>query len=184
LLKAINFHGPDDITVLAATLASQNFDPRRDAIQREYIYKFNDAPIRSSLHRNLEVYINKPLDLKAMDAAANSLVGRHDFLSFAGPLARRDKTTIRTINEAKFWRDSDRIEFRISGNGFVHQQVRRITGELINVGIGRMLKEEFESLIFKPVRGSAQNVLSPKGLYLSRIKYGPSCPFTSFYEYN
>ena len=184
LMRAINFHGPDDITILSATLASQNFDPRRDALQREYVYKFSDAPIRSSLHRNFEVHIKKHLDLETMGAAANALIGRHDFLSFAGPLARRDKTTIRTINEARFYRDCDRVKFLISGDGFVHQQVRRITGELIKVGVGKILREEFESLILRPVRGSAQSVLSPKGLYLSRIKYSPSYPFSSFYEYN
>ena len=184
LARAINNHGPDDITVRRVRTAGDGFDPRRDATQREYMYRLNDNPVRSSLHRRMEFHVRHTLDVGAMQLAARALVGEHDFASFAGPAAPRDRSTTRRVVRATVSRNGSSVEFLISANAFIHQQIRRTTGELVRVGTGKIGPDEFEKLVETPVRGSAQSLLAPQGLCLAHIEYPDGGPLGVPSEYN
>jgi tRNA pseudouridine38-40 synthase len=183
--EALNFHLPDDVAVMGVEPVADQFDPRRRALRREYVFNLNDGPVRSPLGRWTEVRIKTRLDVAEMQIAAKCFVGSHDFASFAGPATPADATTIRKVDVVDVVRvDGSRIRMKINGNAFLHQQVRRMAGALVRVGTGKLNKMELAGLVEKPVRGSAGWPLSPEGLCLARIEYGKDGPFQAKTEYN
>jgi tRNA pseudouridine38-40 synthase len=183
--EALNFHLPDDVAVKAVEPVADEFDPRRRALRREYVFNLNDGFVRSPLGRWTEVRIKDRLDEAEMQIAAKCLVGSHDFASFAGPATPVDATTIRRVDSVDVVRgEGRRLTIKVIGNAFLHQQVRRMAGALVRVGAGKLNKTELAGLVETPVRGSAGWPLSPEGLCLARIEYGKGGPFQAETEYN
>ncbi len=182
---ALNFHLEKDVAVKESKPAKPQFDPRREALEREYVFTLNDGPVRSPLSRLREVKTKELVNFEDMRSAATSLVGSHDFASFAGPATPRDASTVRLLTSIEMERTGETTsQVRIVGNAFVHQQVRRMTGALVRVGTGRMTPDELNDLIEKPRRGAANWLLGPEGLCLTRIEYGKDGPFRTETEYN
>ncbi len=185
LFKALNYHLPDDVVVRAIDMVDEGFDPRRQAIEREYVYRLNDGYAPSALNRHREARIKPIRQFENMRRAAQIVVGSHDFASFAGPATPGEASTVRNIYRVEVNRvEAHRITVRIVGNAFVHQQVRRLTGAMVRVGTGEMGTEQLQNLLEEPVRGAANWALAPKGLCLTRIEYGNGGPFRSETEYN
>lgn len=185
LFKALNFHTPEDVAIRAVETVDAEFDPRRQAVEREYVYRLNDGVAPSALDRYREVQVKRIEQFEEMQSAAQLFVGSHDFASFAGPATPADASTVRNMHSVDVVRsEADRIAVRIVGNAFLHQQVRRMTGALLRVGTGEMRSEQLRKLIEEPVRRAAHWPLGPKGLCLTRIKYGNGGPFRSETEYN
>lgn len=185
LLKALNFHTPEDVSVRCVERVEDSFDPRRQAVSREYIYTINDGPAPSAIWRRTEVTTYKRLNVDDMNAVAEFFTGSHDFASFAGPATPADAVTVRYINEINVDRGADaRVRVKIAGTAFLHQQVRRITGSLVRVSAGKLSPAKLKNLIEHPVRGAAGWPLGPQGLCLVRIEYGKDGPFHVETEYN
>ena len=183
--EALNFHLSDDLAVKEVEPVADDFDPRRRALRREYVFNLHDGPGRSPLRRWTEVRLKDRLDVAEMGIAAECFLGSHDFASFAGPATPADVTTIRRVETVDVVRgEHRRITIRVIGNAFLHQQVRRMAGSLVRVGAGKMSKSELAALVETPVRGSAGWPLSPEGLCLVRIEYGKGGPFQAKTEYN
>lgn len=182
---AINYHLADDVVVKRVETVEENFDPRRQALKREYVFTLNDGPTRSTVNRLYEVRTKRLDNFDGMKSAASLFAGSHDFASFAGPAVPADASTVRHMYAVEVRRtDETRCEVTITGNAFIHQQVRRMTGALVRVGTGKMGPDELEKLLSNPTRGAAGWPLGPEGLCLRRIEYGKDGPFQVKTEYN
>lgn len=170
-LAALNYYLPPDIRVIAAEFAPDSFHARKSAKRKTYIYRIYDAPVENPLLRRLAccTLSGKPLDDEAMDGAAKYLIGARDFSAFMSS-GSSAKTFTRTIFEASVTRDGKNVTFSITGDGFLYNMVRIITGVLLKIGKGEpagVMKEILESRD----RRRAPDIAPPHGLYLKCVKY-------------
>ncbi len=170
-LGALNHFLPDDIGVRQAYEIPMEFDVRKKATAREYRYLLTNRPTRSPVLREWAHQVSEPLDVDAMAEAAGLLLGEHDFASFAGPLTPKTANTEKRLFRAEVRRCGDRIAFRVAGNSFLHQQVRRMTGALVEVGLGKLTFDGFEELARCRKRGVAGPTLPACGLTLTAVRY-------------
>ena len=96
ITKALNFYLAEDIAVKEAHKVKSDFDPRRDALSREYCYYIWNEPTRAPLRRRDALWVRQPLEVERMNEACNTLEGTHDFAPFASALEGRINTT-RTV---------------------------------------------------------------------------------------
>jgi tRNA pseudouridine38-40 synthase len=178
-VRALNAKLPSDITVLEGFSAPDGFDPVSAAVRKRYRYRIHDAPWRPVLQRHLVWRWKSRLDVLAMQAAANELVGEHDFTSFeTTPSTRRSK--VRTILTADVFRHSGyddaadaEVWIEVVGNGFLYNMVRIITGSLVMVGSGKRKPEWVRDVIAARSRPAAGPTAPPQGLVLVSIELGP-----------
>ena len=168
---ALNHYLPDDVAIVCASRVADDFDPRRDAVSREYRYTIKDRRSRSPFARYRTAHVRQRLDEAAMDEAAARLKGEHDFAAFAGPATPPGAITVRRVEYAKVSRNGDEVEFDIRGNAFLHQQVRRIAGALVRVGRAQMDGDQFQALIDQAERGRAKDLAPARGLCLTKVNY-------------
>lgn len=170
LRRALNAFLPRDIAVLEAAEAPDGFDARRDAAARTYRYTLLCRPHRSALWRDRALHVPRPLDLAAMAAAADSLLGEHDFSAFRAAHCTA-ATSIRRVAEARFEREGDLAHFFITADAFLQHMVRILMGTLLLVGEGRLTPQGFGAVLGSRDRGRAGKTLDPRGLYLVRVHY-------------
>ncbi|MCL2150027.1 MAG: tRNA pseudouridine(38-40) synthase TruA [Dehalococcoidia bacterium] len=167
----LNHHLPPDIAIRSATVAEDDFDPRRQAIRREYEYLILNREMRSPLWQNLAYHLPGELEIDLMNEAAALILGEHDFASFACGLDDDTKSTVRRIYEAHFQRENDIVAFHISGNAFLPHQVRSTVGTLIRVGQGKLSTAHFEHILEACQPGLAGPTVPACGLYLNKVIY-------------
>ncbi len=173
LMRAINDHLPADINVLKVERAARNFDPRRDALARYYLYQISTR--RAAFAKKFVWWVKDTLDAEAMSRAAGFLVGRHDFEAFCEKRGD-ERSTVVTVVSAETGIDGDLILFRIGASRFLWKMVRRIVGTLVEVGRGNLNVEEFRALIEGDLRAAkrfqiAAHTAPPSGLFLERVIY-------------
>lgn len=177
--SAFNANLDHDVKIRHVGMVSEEFDPRRDAISREYRYVVNDGAVPSPIRRHIEHHVRQPLSHRIMNEAAKIFIGTHDFASFAAPYPDRDKSTIRRVEHSEVERNSDdRIVFTIRANAFLRQQVRRMTSALIQLaaspsGSHSKLMHDMQRLLDNPRPGAYSQVAPAKGLCLFNIEYPP-----------
>jgi tRNA pseudouridine38-40 synthase len=160
-----------DVVVTSSTRAPDGFDARFAAVWRRYEYRIADldAP-RDPLQRHRTVWFSGALDAAAMDAAAGTLLGLHDFASFCKP--RDGATTIRTLQEFDWHRDDDGVLVgRIRADAFCHSMVRALVGACAAVGEGKFDVSTLVDLRDALARTSAFKVMPAKGLTLLEVGY-------------
>lgn len=160
---------PSDVVVRRADLAPPEFDARFSATGRTYRYRVSDeAP--DPLRRRDTVCWPRPLDVAAMNAAAQSLVGEHDFAAYCRP--REGATTIRHLRRLEATRD-DVVVITAAADAFCHNQVRSMVGALLAVGDGRRPVPWPAQVLAAGVRDSAVTVAPAHGLTLVAVDYPP-----------
>jgi tRNA pseudouridine38-40 synthase len=163
----------DDVVVAHAELAPDGFDARFSAIWRRYEYRVADlVATRDPLDRHRTVWYPRELDVDAMDAAARSLLGLHDFATFCKP--RDEATTIRTL-QAYSWRrrDDGVLVAALQADAFCHSMVRALVGACVAVGERRLEASALTDLLAARERTSAFKVMPAKGLTLTEVGYPP-----------
>ena len=167
--SALNAVLPPDISVREARVCADDFDPRRQALARTYEYRILNRRARPAVLRGRVHHVARDLDIAAMNAAAGELVGTHDF---AGFVVETEEPVTRRVRDCVCWREEDMVYIRVSANAFAKRMVRRISGALIQVGLGRISKDDFLLVVnrdeFAPVAPSAPAA----GLYLVAVEYG------------
>ncbi|WP_173923591.1 tRNA pseudouridine(38-40) synthase TruA [Agromyces sp. Marseille-P2726] len=160
-----------DVVVTHAERAPAGFDARFSASWRRYEYRVADASaVRDPLERRRTVAYPRHLDDTAMDAAAVSVVGLHDFAAYCRP--REGATTIRTLQAYRWTRDDDGVLVAtLQADAFCHSMVRALVGACVAVGEGRLGVGDPEALLHAGQRTSAFKVMPAKGLVLTEVGY-------------
>ncbi len=169
LHRALNAKLPEDIVLRALSPASDDFHPRFDARVRTYNYHIYNANIRSPLLRIHSWHIIRPLDLKAMNQAAEAIIGVHDFATFGQPPQGDD--TVREVYSSSWRRDGSLLLFEISANAFLKRMVRSLVGTMRSVGDGSRSSEEFELALMARNRSHSGKTAPACGLYLMSVSY-------------
>jgi tRNA pseudouridine38-40 synthase len=171
LLRRLNGVLPPDLRVRAVTPAPEGFDARYAAVWRRYAYRVADAPgLVDPLTRAHVLAWPRPLDLAAMNTAAEPLLGLTDFASFCKQ--REGATTIRTLLELSWSRDAAGLaECRVVADAFCHHMVRSLVGCLLAVGEGRRPVAWPAQVLAAQVRDPAVAVVAAHGLTLEEVGY-------------
>jgi tRNA pseudouridine38-40 synthase len=182
LQRAMNAVLPPDVAVRELEEAAVDFHPRFDARTRHYRYRVYNALIRSPLARRYSLHVPYALDVEAMDEAAQTLVGEHDFATFGQP--PQGEVTVRRVFRAAWTKEPRRsgtfgagqdgetfLRFDIEANAFLYRMVRSIVGTLLDVGQGRMSLSAFEEAFASCERSRAGKTAAPHGLCLIKVTY-------------
>lgn len=160
-----------DIVLRAATVVSEDFDARFSALWRRYEYRIADPrALRDPQQRLRTTWHPFALDLAAMDAAAATLVGLHDFAAYCKP--RPGATTIRTLQDFRWRRDPDGVLVAsLKADAFCHSMVRALVGACVAVGEGRLAGERLVGLHIERARITEFKVMQAHGLTLIEVGY-------------
>lgn len=175
LLIALNDGLPPDINILKVEKCGQNFDPRRNALLRYYLYQISTR--RTAFAKKFVWWVKDRLDPELMQQAANGLVGKHDFAQFCERRTDENSTEV-VVERAELAIDGDLILFRIAASHFLWKMVRRIVGSIVEVGRKELSVGEFINLV-DPRASSRQDracsvaarTAPPSGLFLERVIY-------------
>ena len=149
----------------------QSFHATLDAKAKLYRYVIDNGPIADPFQTRYSDHVYQPLDVAAMNRAAQALKGRHDFHSFETHWPNRT-SSVRTITHIAVNRMNDFVWIDVEADGFLYNMVRSITGTLVLVGTGRW-PEPNGSPRPSPPRTAAQAgpTAPPQGLFLVRVRY-------------
>jgi tRNA pseudouridine38-40 synthase len=171
LCRALNGVLPRDLAALAVDEAREGFDARRDARGKRYCYRIWNGPAPSPLRRGRFLRVETPLDLAAMQRAADACVGRHDFTSFRAARSHT-KTSVRTLGRVDVREVSPgEIEIQVEGDGFLRHMVRILVGTLLEVGRGRRDPASLPATLAARDRAEAGPTAPGRGLTLVRVDY-------------
>jgi tRNA pseudouridine38-40 synthase len=175
LARALNAELPEDLLVFEVTRAPDGFDALRSALRKRYRYVIEDGPVRDLFDRKYLWHIYPRLDVSAMQKAAATLVGTHDFASFQTTGSSR-LTTTRTVFDLVVERRAaeltDRIIIEVEADGFLYNMVRNIVGTLVHVGKGKASPDWPAQVLAMRDRTKAGMTAPAQGLYLVGVDYG------------
>jgi tRNA pseudouridine38-40 synthase len=168
---AINAHlRPQPVAVLAAEAVPQTFDARFSAVKRHYRYRIVNRRADLVLERSRAWRVARALDHGAMHAAAQRLVGRHDFTTFRH-VECQAKSPVKTLDQLDVTRAGEDLTIAASARSFLHTQVRSMVGALVAVGEGRWSADDLSAALAARDRAACATVAPPEGLYLVRVDY-------------
>lgn len=171
-VKALNTRLPDDIAIREAEEVPLDFTPRFANQGKTYCYRFYEGRLRRPLVDRVAWRVGWTLDMEAMEAAGQALVGTHDFTSFAASDGTH-QTAVRTVYSLTVRRGPwDLVELTIEGRGFLKQMVRNIAGTLVEVGRGHRAPEWVAEALAARDRSAAGPTAAARGLVLERMHLG------------
>jgi tRNA pseudouridine38-40 synthase len=161
---------PHPIAVLSAEKVDSDFDARRSARRRHYLYRIANRRADLALERHRAWRVPRRLDAAAMQEAAQALVGRHDFTTFRAAECQA-KSPVKTLDRLAVERAGDEIRIFASARSFLHHQVRSMVGSLVLVGEGKWRAENLAAALAARSRSACGPVAPPEGLYLVSVEY-------------
>jgi len=168
---ALNFHlKPAAISVLKAEAAGADFHARFAAKARLYRYRIVNRRAPLAIERGRAWLVGMPLDAEAMHAAAQLLVGHHDFSSFRASLCQAD-SPMKTLDVLDVTRVDDNVLITARARSFLHHQVRNMVGTLKLVGEGKWTKADVAQALAARNRSAAGPTAPAEGLYLTEVWY-------------
>lgn len=167
---AFNSQLKKSIRIKKAEEVSEEFHSRYDCHRKTYAYIIENSDQGSAIYRNLTYHVPQILDVENMKKAASYLVGKHDFSSFKSS-GTSSKSSIRTIYEAQVIKEQERVVIQLTGNGFLYNMVRIISGTLVEVGLGNIKPEQMKEIIESKDRQQAGKTLPAHALYLMDVDY-------------
>jgi len=169
-LLGANSNLPDDVCVIWARAVNDEFHARFSATARHYRYRILNRLQRSALQRDRAWWVYAPLDTVRMQAAANQLIGEHDFSAFRAAGCRAS-TPHRNLRQLKVSRDGDWITLEVCANAFLQHMVRNITGALAAVGEGAKDLRWIADVLASKDRAQGGIAAPPQGLTLVSVDY-------------
>lgn len=162
---------PDDVVVRACNRMPDAFHARFDVRSKRYRYHILNRPLAPAIGRQYVWHIRKALDVAAMQHAAGTLMGTHDFKTFEGAGSPRAHT-VRTITHSTLKAsDGGKLTYDIGANGFLRFMVRNIVGTLVEVGLGKRSAKDIQELLQAKDRALAGATAPPQGLFLIEVLY-------------
>ena len=170
ILEYANRYLPEDIRVLSAFQVPPRFHSRLSAERKTYRYYVETGKKAGVFERKYVYRLGEVLDLDAMRTAAGFLVGEHDFRSFCGN-RRMKKSTVRRLEKLEIHQEGTKVILDYTGNGFLYQMVRILTGSLLEVGMGKRRPEQMAEILEAKDRQAAGFTAPPEGLFLMKVEY-------------
>ncbi|MGB3390864.1 MAG: tRNA pseudouridine(38-40) synthase TruA [Pseudaminobacter sp.] len=170
---AINAHlemAGEAVAILAARTVPDDFDARFSATGRHYLYRILNRRAPAALEKHRVWVVQRKLDAAAMHAAAQVLVGRHDFTTFRSQQCQASRP-LRTLERFDVTRSGDEIEIRAAARSFLHNQVRSMVGTIKRVGEGAWSVDDVGAALAARDRAACGSVAPPYGLYLTGVDY-------------
>jgi tRNA pseudouridine38-40 synthase len=161
---------PHPAAVLKVEEAAPDFHARFDAKRRVYRYSILNRRAPAALARGFTWQIARELDTDAMHAAAQRLLGQHDFTTFRDSQCQA-KSPVKTLDRCDVARSGENVEIWCEARSFLHRQVRSMVGTLVEVGVGRMTAVDVADALAAANRARCGPVAPPGGLYLARVDY-------------
>jgi tRNA pseudouridine38-40 synthase len=175
---ALNAHlQPAPVAVLAAERVGDEFDARFTAVKRHYLYRLSERRAPLTLEAGRAWRVGAQLDVSAMHAAAQALVGKHDFTTFRSAECQA-KSPVKTLDRLDVAREGPEVLVRASARSFLHNQVRSMVGALKKVGEGKWPVPAVGEALQARDRARSGPVAPAEGLYLLRVDYEASTPNT------
>ncbi|MBR6808191.1 MAG: tRNA pseudouridine(38-40) synthase TruA [Clostridia bacterium] len=178
--RLLNMHLPGDIAVTGAAVVDDSFHPRYSAHSKEYVYRICDSVYPDPFKRSRAYHIKRRLtdeQIKIMNEFGKILLGRHDFSGFMAQ-GSSVKDTVRTLYRLEVKRVSEfEVTLTVSGDGFLYNMVRIITGTLLDAAFGRITSEDVKNALEKCDRSRTGFTVPAEGLYLNRVEYGEITEF-------
>lgn len=181
LSEALNYHlKPAPVAIVDCAQVAEDWHARFSALERRYLFRLltRRAP---ATHEAGQVWqVKHPLDVAAMQAGADQLIGRHDFTTFrsticqaASPVKTLDALRIEEVDGFS----GREVQFYVRARSFLHNQVRSFVGTLERVGAGTWAPDDVGKALAARDRAACGPVCPPQGLYLAAVQY-PENPFT------
>ena len=164
---------PEDLCLFYAKECDNDFHPRYDVKEKEYLYRIINSRIYDPFEYNRAWFVPRPITDEAvekMNEAAKHFIGKQDFSSFMSE-GSDTEDTVRCVTALSAVKDGDLLEIRISADGFLYNMVRIIVGTLLEVAYGRLKPEDMRAIIDSHDRNRAGMTAPPDGLYLNRVSY-------------
>lgn len=171
VMNAMNAHlTREAVSVLDASIAPEGWHARFSANERRYLYRILNRRAPPALDKGKVWHMKKGLDAEAMHAAAQALVGLHDFTTFRD-MACQAKSPVKTLDVARVFRVGDEVHLVFEARSFLHRQVRSMTGTLVEVGVGRWTADDLRAALEAKDRTACGPVAPSDGLYLTGVGY-------------
>ena len=171
VMNALNAHlTREAVSVLDAAVAAEDWHARFSARERRYLYRILNRPAPPALEAGKVWHMKKAIDAEAMHAAAQALVGLHDFTTFRD-MHCQAKSPLKTLDVARVSRVGDEVRLVFEARSFLHRQVRSMTGTLLEVGVGRWVPGDVRAALEAKDRTACGPVAPADGLYLTGVGY-------------
>ena len=169
LLSALRAHLPEDVGVLSLTEAPPRFHARLSCTGKTYVYRIWNSDAPCVFERKYVWKLPEALDESAMRCAAAFLVGEHDFSAFR--TGRSKKSAVRRLDAVKLERLGSELRIVLTGNGFLYNMARIITGTLVEVGRGALSPDDIPRILASLDRAQAGPTAPAQGLCLYETRY-------------
>jgi tRNA pseudouridine38-40 synthase len=171
VMNALNAHLVEEaVSVLDCVEADPEWHARFSATGRRYLYRILNRPGPPALDVGRVWHMKKPLDADAMHAAAQTLVGLHDFTTFRD-VNCQSASPMKTLDVAAVERVGEEVRLTFAARSFLHRQVRSMTGSLVEVGLGRWTADDLMAALDARDRSACGPVAPSDGLYLTGVEY-------------
>lgn len=163
----LNRYLPMDIAVTQVEEVPERFHAQLNAKSKVYVYRMTISDVPSVFDRKYTYHCFKSPDTAAMKAAAQLLLGRHDFKNFS--TVKQSKSTERELYDIDIYDDGEEMQITLHANDFLHNMQRTVVGTLLEIGLGTRKAEDIEEIFAG--RQAASAPCDVKGMYLQEIKY-------------
>lgn len=167
---AINSQVKNSIRIQWAEEVPADFNSRLSCKKKTYRYIINNSKYGTAIYRNISYHMPIKLNVDEMKKAIKYFEGEHDFKAFKSS-GTSSKSSVRTIYKANIITEGENIGIELTGNGFLYNMVRIISGTLVDVGLGKIKATDIPDIIKSKDRTKAGKTLPPHGLMLINVEY-------------